>query len=414
MPGGGVAPPIALPDINAQTYPFEVVESLLDQAAYFNMIAVPEAGAAPSYPQNAFEINGGFVLQIHNALHRFNSMVSPIQTDSDLQVIQAVGERNGTFTDRWLMSPDDFEWSLDREPPPVLFDPTRSQRFVMQNTKVTFANSDDYFHGYGLGRTYPTVVAGQTRLLVGAVGNVMEGFGRFKGLEATYTINGVVTPELGFTGNVSVRAMDPEGLLHTDDELPPLNPIPDPEPGVTYIVLRGQKTGPDQLTHYHFANGLPDGLITPGQIKSAEYAYATTERNGLESKLTIQQEVGQINSIIFVDFFAPPATPIAPGLFHTENVYTFRDCNGASIGTIQANVQLGRSFDLAFADAPGQPGLRFGGIGPIVASSGRFSGVQGLLCVNSVIGREPHALSLQNTLRIIDPEGKFRVALKGC
>ena len=39
---GKPSPPSSLPDINAETYPFEVVQHLLDQAAYFNMFSIPE------------------------------------------------------------------------------------------------------------------------------------------------------------------------------------------------------------------------------------------------------------------------------------------------------------------------------------------------------------------------------------
>src|SRR5437868_2542370 len=36
------AAPAALPDINAETYPFPVVQQLLDQAAYFNLFSRPD------------------------------------------------------------------------------------------------------------------------------------------------------------------------------------------------------------------------------------------------------------------------------------------------------------------------------------------------------------------------------------
>ena len=51
--------------------------------------------------------------------------------------------------------------------------------------------------------------------------------------------------------------------------------------------------------------------------------------------------------------------------------------------------------------------MRYAGIGPIVGGTGQFEGVQGSLFVNSAIGIQPHALSMLNVLRIIDPDDRF-------
>ena len=91
----------------------------------------------------------------------------------------------------------------------------------------------------------------------------------------------------------------------------------------------------------------------------------------------------------------------------------FVDENGECIGTITTGVVLGESFDLKFPALPGQPGLRFGGFGLIQEGTGYFSGVRGMLTVNSLIGIMPHALSLMHVFRIIDPDHKYRAIFNG-
>jgi len=75
---------------------------------------------------------------------------------------------------------------------------------------------------------------------------------------------------------------------------------------------------------------------------------------------------------------------------------------------VEAAVEEGQSFDLKFPSAPGQPGVRFAGVGPVLGGTGLFAGVQGTLSVNSVIGIAPHTLSLMHVLHLRDPRRQFR------
>ena len=76
------APPSSLPDVNAETYPYEVVQYLLDQTADFNLFATPDpqyaetATLTPGNPDDWFGLNGGYGLAISSVLHRFNSLRS--------------------------------------------------------------------------------------------------------------------------------------------------------------------------------------------------------------------------------------------------------------------------------------------------------------------------------------------------
>ena len=143
------------------------------------------------------------------------------------------------FRCRLMISPDDFGWAPGAEPPPVLFDPSISQSFMMLDNTFTFG--EDGFLGYATGRTFPVKTNGRHQLLAGAVGNIMEGFGKFKGLEGTYLFNGIITPAFGLLGSITLRVLDWDGNLRADGEIASLTPVSNPDPETTYIVLHGQK-----------------------------------------------------------------------------------------------------------------------------------------------------------------------------
>jgi len=313
-----------------------------------------------------------------------------------------------------MVSPDDFGWVPGQEPIPVLVDPLLSQRFVMLDSRFAFGDGKDSFQGYGVGRTFPVTTHGRTQLLAGAVGNLTEGFGKFKGLEGTYMLNGSITPAFGFLGNITLRVVDWDGKLRTDSEIRPLEQISDPNPGVTYILLHGQKKDQYQKTAYIFGTGGSVlGLDTPAQWRSAQYSFTDRGYRGLRSNRSVFEIVGALDAKIYTNLLAPPGTADAPALFTTQELYTFVDRDGRTVGTITAGVAEGESFNLTFPAAPGQPGLRFGGFGPIQGGTGPFVGVQGMLTVNSLIGISPHVLSLMHVLRIIDPDGRFRAGFNG-
>src|SRR5262245_52058020 len=117
---GTAASPPALPDINAGTVPFDQVLYHLNRAASFSIFTAPEPSRFhASDPSDAFGINRGFLLDISNGLHRFNSIVQPITPDRGLRVAQSVGESTGTMRCRLMISPDDFGWAPGKEPRPV-------------------------------------------------------------------------------------------------------------------------------------------------------------------------------------------------------------------------------------------------------------------------------------------------------
>jgi hypothetical protein len=406
------ASPSGLPDVNKEITPYDVVQYLLDQTANFSMFAVPDeryANAAtltPGHPEDWFGLNGGYGIDFVSSLHPFGARVKICDRQQGLNVDQAVGESAGRMHCRCLFSPSNFQWAPKGYPPPWIFDPWNSQQFVVQECEFTFGDSHQVTC-YGIGRTFPLNINGRPVLLASAVGNIMGGTGKFQGRQGTFVWTGNFTSSLGFLGQISLRVLDAEGTLRTESEESHLTGIPDPDPGDTFVTLRLIKKNKNVRTSY----GPPPGgslvsLVTPSEMRSVDYGYIATR--GPRAVMSVGQAIGPMQATVFFDLQAPPGTAEAPVPFTTQELYTFVNGNGETIGTISAAVVKGISFGLRFPAAPQQPGVRFAGFGPIQGGTGPFAGAQGMLTVNSLIGISPHALSLMHVLHIVDPNGRFR------
>src|SRR2546423_2002843 len=390
-----------LPDLNSGAYSFNFILDLLRQGtADFHFFAVPRpATSRLSDGQDPYFVNGGFVLNICSDLHRINSEIRIPSASEGVRVTQSVGDAQGNLACRFTMAPQDFSWSPGREPKPVLYDRFRAQRFVMLDSEFTFGDGEDSFSGYGVGRTFPQVISGGPSVMAGAVGNITEGRGKFKGLQGTYALNGTITPEFGFRGSITLRVVDWNGSLKSETRIRPLDAMFDPE--ATYIVLHGQKKSQFEKSAYSFApNGSLQGITAPAEWRSAEYNFSARGYKGLRSQVSVEQVVGNLDATIITNILAAPGTDNSPAAFTTQELYTFFDQNGCTLGTIRTGVVEGDSFNLVFPSASGQPGLRFAGHGPILGGTGAFEGASGMLTVNSFIGISPHVLWLLHVLRV--------------
>jgi hypothetical protein len=411
--GGTSAPSPSLPDINAETYPFETVLHLLDQAAFFNMYSVPD----PQHTHAAILATGNpkdvIGIEVREVLHRFDVIVQAPTRETGLRAVNTTRESVGEFSHRWMLIPDDFVASPDREPSPTLLDPSRSQRFAMLGGICKFGDGQDGFYGFGTGRTFPMTVNGRAQLLVGAVGDISEGFGKFKGHEGTYTYCGSIAPDRGFQGNLLCRVMDPTGSLRTESTLPYRGAVPGPEPELTYIVFRGQKKNRDDKTSYTFGpDGLPSGFKLGQELRIVDLDFTRQGREGLRSRVRVGEVIGEMQSQVFLNLLNPgaPGTGAAPIPFGSRNEFTFTDSEGRPIGSFTAQGGEGRTFNATLAGAPGQQALRFGAFQMLVNGTGELSGIQGLLTDNSIVGVAPHATSTVYTLCLIDPNGKYSAA----
>jgi hypothetical protein len=282
----------------------------------------------------------------------------------------------------------------------------------MQECSVTFGDNHNC-QFYGIGRTFPIMVKGRHVLLAAGVANLMSGTGKFEGREGTLIFTGTITPELGFKGNINLRVRDAEETIVTSNELPPLEAIQDPDRQNTFIELRLIKKNKNVKTTF----GPPPGgslvsLVTPSEMRSVQYSYIGGAR-GPKTHMEVGEVLGPMSATVFFDLGAPPGTAQSPVPFTTEELYTFNTASGETVGTISCRVMDGISFGLKFPQAPGQPGVRFAGFGPITGGTGAFSGAQGMLTVNSLIGISPHTLSLMHCLHLVDPDRRYRQGASG-
>lgn len=398
------------PDVNDEINPFDQVVDRLERVAYGQFQAVPSAESAgtflPATPEDYFGINGGYGIGFKADVHPFDSMVATLDRGIGLELDQRCGQRCGVLTGRWLFAPPEVEWSPGGEPTPTLWDPWRSHSLALLDTGLDFGGGHG-LRGYGIGRALPITFRGEPRVLAGGVVDVREGTGGLAGLEGTIVFNGELR-KLGFAGHLSVRLIDPEGRMRCGRELRPTPRVARPEPEVAYLVMRGEKRDPSIRTEYGPPAGSNVRLVTPAQMRSAEFRFDPSAFGGPKTMRIDRQVIGTLHATVTLDILAPPGTPEQPNTFTTVNVYSFTDAEGHEVGTITAEVEMGRSFGLSFPSLTDQPAMRYGGYGRLVAGSGLFTGVEGGLSVNSAIGIRPHALSMLNVLRILDPDHRFQ------
>lgn len=404
--GGGPAPPPPQQNINP-----EVLQRLVDQAAHFNMLSIPDSANADVAIAARGSSNVVVGINVSEVLHRFDVRVQPPTSERPLRASNIVGEAAGRFTHRWMVIPDDFVALPGREPPPTPLDPSRPQRFVMLDSTCSFGEGRDGFRGFGTGQTFPVTVDGKKQLLATAIGNVMEGFGRFRDHDAgTYLYCGRLSLKHGFIGNVLLRIMDSQRTLGASGDLRALESIPNPEPEITYIVFRGEAVPSDSVTPRIGPNGQLQGLNVEQGLRLFYMDFRAKGRAGVQSVDRVGQTIGRILAHVNFDPTAPGGSALDPIPFTTFDELTFFDRQSRTIGGLTGDSSEGRVFNILVG---GQKGIRFGGTGRSLSGTGPFTGIEGLLTDNSVVVFTPHVSASIYMLRINDPNGRFRAAVNG-
>jgi hypothetical protein len=406
----GAAPPGAAA---SGAYSAEVLQRLVDQAAYFNAFSLPDTGRRRG--DVAIRVQGdgnnqvvGF--RVDEDLHRFRVNVEPPTAEGGLRATNAVGESYGRFSHRWMLVPDDFVAAPDREPPPTALDPSRSQRFVMLDGVCRFGDQDG-FRGFGAGVTFPVTVGGRAQLLAATVGTIVEGFGTFRGHEeGTYLHCGSLSADAGFTGNMALRVMDAAGTLRTSGRLPALRPRRAPEQDITYLVFRGQAVEDDPVTPRVGPDGQLLGLTVVQGLRLISLNSGASGGGGVRGASRVGQVIGRITAHVDFNPSYPGGTALNPIPFTTFDELSFTDGAGRDLGGFTADSSEGRVFNTRIG---GQAGIRFGGVGQILSGTGPFQGMRGLMTDNSVVVFTPHVSASLYVLRVHDPDGRFRTGVGG-
>jgi hypothetical protein len=391
----------------ASPYSADLVQRLLDQAAYFHLYS------SAARPDTVCEVirNAGDTIgyRLRESLRRFEVVMQPPTRESGLCAANIVGEKIGTFESRWLFCPDDFEALPGCEPPATVLNPRKRQRFVMLDGECALGDNGNGFRGFGTGTAFPST---NEKLLAAAVGNVMEGQGQLKGLVGTYTYVGSLNSEEGFRGSLMLRLMDPQGVLQTAGTLPSVDGEKWPEPSVTYLMFRGQARETDKVTPLLGAGGRPEGLNVAQQLRLFETDVTARDRQRLRSTSHIGQIIGEIDAQIIFNPAAPGGDALDPIPYTAFDEYKFTD-RGRPVGSMFIDEGEGRTFNLQLEGAPGQQAIRFGGFGPVLQGTGSFEGVEGLMTDNSVVSFTPHVSASVYVIRVNDPKGKYRAG-DGC
>ena len=388
----------------------EVVQRLLDQAVGFNLFAMPD-----SSPRSANAGYGASGTTIAAKLHRFKVTLSP-PSSGGVQATNTLGEAVGRLEMQWLVIPNEYLARPDRQPPAIRLDPAVSQRFAMQQMTFTFGDGRDGFRSFGTGRTFPMMIGNQPRIVVSAVANITEGFGRFRDHPGNFTICGDLTPD-GFKGNILVRFQDPTSDLRTQQSLPEIQPQRDPDTQTTYLLWTGRKGAEEPGVENHFSLD-PDrqvrglNITTQLRILNLDFAFPGQFqcKDFVIDKKIVGLEIGFGRGS--VPDAPPTGTALNPFLFEGAAQYSFFDSTGRTVGALMTNVIEGRRFDMPIPGVPGNLGWRFGFFGPIIYGTGCFEGAEGMFygSSGSVFFTPPEGQVVTHfyMARINDPEGKFR------
>lgn len=407
--GPAALPPPAAPGPDPLTYQLGRVNDVLNRAAYLSIFSVHDPGR-PNSPIPSPRGPNRFVgIEVNEQLHRFDVRALPPRRGDGLRAANRVGEVVADLRLRWMVIPDDFVAAPGREPPPTDLDPQRSQRFTMLDGRLSFHDrSRSGFHGFGCGRTFPITVAGRPQLRIGAVVNVLEGFGRLRGLPGTLTVNGYLTPPQSLFLNVIACFLDPGGRLQARSPLRLLQAVPEPDPGTTFVVLHGE-VDPDRPVTL---NPTPDGRVSGSNLFEVLRLIHIGFDVGAAAGLRCARRQGPVVGRLATTTHFDPFSAASPGPLRTsDGVFTFHDPRGQEVGTLRANLAEGRVFPTPVPGLP-SPLLRIGGFGPFLGGTGPFAGVEGMLSMSSVISLFPRTLSMLYVLRVIDPERRFRAAAR--
>jgi hypothetical protein len=410
MPGSASPlPPLPWvpPGDNPETYDIEKVNKVLKSAAYFPIFNISNP-ATPNHPNYLIPGLPVFIrsVDVNEQLHRFELDVW--RQDRELCAAKRIGESVASVHIQWTPIPEFYAASPTTQPPLWLLNPFLSQRFCMLGGQLDFKdNENSGVHAFGTGRTFPVVEGGKSRLRIGAAIEVLEGFGKFKGLQGAFCINGYIEPPNSLALNLMIRMMDPEKTLQAvkTATLAPLEPVADPDPDGVFMAFLGE-VDPERGVELIPA---PDGSGFIGSkvhelLRLVHFDFDMASPAGLRSLTREGPIVGRVEAKLYFNVLDPAQViPIQT----TDGVFTFYDQEGSTIGKIFSNMVEGRALRTQIAGLP-MPLFRFVGFGPVLGGTGQFSGADGLMTLNSAVSVFPRTLSNLYIFRFYDPQMKLR------
>ena len=400
----------ALPDLNVGAYNFDVVQNLLNRTAWINAFLVP-ASKGSSTDRNASKLSGGVA---EGALHRFRVELQGSQRGSGIGATNILGQPAGSFRFNWSVIPDNFRAVPGQQPARVSLDPSTSQRFVLQEASLAFGNGQDAFSSFGTGQTFPIGQGDKFNLRALAICNIMNGIGKFSGLEGILVFAGNITERGDFAGSFVLRVVDPNDLFRARGSIPPFVPFsqPDPRlfvPDTTYMIFRAQKRQDQNATFNIGPDRQIRGINVPVELRTVKVDFSAEGAAGLVSEVEFGEPIATVSSMNGVNPLdrGPTPTAISPASSQGTAIYSFHDRERDHIGTFTTAFLESRTFGLQLAGAPGLPASRFGFFGPLLMTDGSFSATQGMLLGSGAASVMPYVLSGMQMLCLEDYDGRF-------
>lgn len=410
------SPPVFPAGASSGTDQIVEVTRLLQAAAYFPIFnvhnpAIPN-DTVPLLPIATQTLGQALftAVNVNEQLQRFDVVTE--MGPQGLRAFNAISsDPVANVTIRWTPIPDNYAPSPGVSPPPTLLNPFASQRFTMLNGQLSFQDRRvSGIQAFGSGRTFP--VAGSFGSLnIGAVIDVLQGYGALYGLTdetlpgATMVINGFITPPNDLALNLVVRVMDPNGQLAARTPVPPLvHAGPTPTGSGTFMFFLGE---PDPLRPIRllYSNGVPIGAQMCENLRLVRIAF---DKESLQSSTQPGPIVGTASSLLYCSFQNESTVTTAQT---TGGVFSFRDLQGRSLGSLFINMVEGRAFRTYLPGAP-YPVFRMGGFGPFVNGTESFAGATGMMTVNGVVSAFPPTVSNLYILRFLDSGGRLQERLQ--
>lgn len=397
------------PGENPETYDIERVHTLMKSAAYFPIFNIPN----PQFPNKQNDLIPGVPLFIRSVgvneqLHRFEIQVH--DSNQGLTASKRVGEPVATVQMQWTPIPDFYAPAPGVQPCPWALNPFMQQRFTTLNGHLNFQDADHSgVRAFGAGRSYPATEGGQAGLRIAAAIDIMEGLGKFQGLQGAMCINGFIQPPEGLELNLFIRLIDPKGRLKAPPgaKLAPLQPTADPDPDAVFMVFLGE-VDPSKGVHLIPS---PDGKSILGShvnelLRTVDFRFDVDTSADIRTETEEGPVVGSVEAQLYFNMFNPvQVIPIQT----TNGVFRFSTSQGREIGNIFSNMVEGRAFRTQIPGFP-MPFFRFVGFGPILGGTGQFDGVEGMMTMNSCVSVFPRTLSNLYIFRFYDPQHKLRTA----
>lgn len=406
--------------VDPRTYRLHEVETWM-QAAYFSLFSVPN----PATPDVPIEATLPFPFSLLQRIPNFPALLRGVEVNEaplrfqttvgkhacQLLATNTVGQPVATVHIRWTPIPWDYPANPFTNPPQTILNPLVSQRFEMLNGEFLFDDSQPRggaaersgIHGFGSGRTFPNFPQGLS-LKIGAVIDIVEGFGEFAGHHGLLVVNGVITPPNALDLNIMARLIDPAGELLAKEPLPPISPQPFPDKDATFMMLLGEPDPAQTSPLMRDRRGRVVGIELRQQLRAIDLDFAVPAQ-GPRSQVKVGAIVGRARCPLRLPLHH--STPIPAQSSDTTFELFDGSPQGERFGSLSATLVEGRGFPTRLGDFA-QPFYRVGAFGPLGQGSGEFAGLGGMVSMNSLISLYPRTFNNLYIIRFDDPEGRLR------